>query len=111
VSFLPATGYTFNLQYLADSPIRHFTTEDFAIGTDAIRRALNETKDGETVTWINPDTGHSGSATPLSSYTQNGKECRKLKITNSAKSLEGKGVYPMCRQSDGKWKHDTGQSK
>lgn len=92
-----------NLRWLNYSPVRFFTDHDWAIATAAGRQALNETKDGETVSWENPKSGNFGSLTPLGTATKNGETCRQLRIVNNAKGMMGSSVYEFCQKQDGKW--------
>ncbi|HER27620.1 MAG TPA: glycine zipper 2TM domain-containing protein, partial [Rhodospirillales bacterium] len=43
--------------------------------------ALETNKTGYASSWQNPDSGHSGSATPTSTYQQGGKDCREFETT------------------------------
>lgn len=65
--------------------------------------ALEREPDGESATWSNPNTGNSGSTTPLSSYETAGGVCRDFQtaavIDGQAQSATG----TACRQSDGTW--------
>lgn len=92
-----------NLRWLNYSPVRFFTDQDWEIATAAGRKALNETKDGETVSWENPKSGHFGSLTPLGTATRNGATCRQLRIVNNAKGMMGSSIYEFCQKPDGKW--------
>lgn len=92
-----------NLRWLNDSAVRFFTERDWEIVTEAGRKALNEGKDGETVSWENPETGHSGSLTPLKTVTTNGATCRQLKVVNSARGTMADSIYEFCQEPDGRW--------
>lgn len=60
---------------------------------------------GQAVTWTNPETGHSGSVTPVSE-TRNaqGQRCRDYNgtIVVDGKREEARGL--ACQQSDGTWR-------
>lgn len=67
--------------------------------------ALETSKTGQTSSWTNPDSGHSGSITPVKTYqTGQGAYCREFTqtIMVGGKSQEAYGT--ACRQPDGTWK-------
>jgi len=67
--------------------------------------ALETNKSGETSSWSNPDSGHSGTVTPEPAYqTSAGQYCREYQqqITVGGKSETAYGT--ACRQPDGSWK-------
>lgn len=60
---------------------------------------------GTTSTWSNPDSGHSGTITPVKTYeTAQGQYCREYQqtVTIGGKTEEAYGT--ACRQPDGSWK-------
>ncbi|MBI1275785.1 glycine zipper 2TM domain-containing protein [bacterium] len=70
----------------------------------AAQTAFESNRSGTAATWSNPDTGHSGSITPLNvSQRSNGEYCREYRqtIKVGGKSQEGYGT--ACRQPDGSW--------
>ncbi len=60
---------------------------------------------GQDITWSNPQSGHSGSVTPVREGTDNtsGNYCREFQqtVTIGGKTEEAYGV--ACRQPDGSW--------
>ena len=92
-----------NLRWLNYSPVRFFTDQDWNLATEAGRKALNDSADGETVKWNNPQSGSHGSLTPISTSTLDGQRCRKLKIENSASNMQGSSIFDFCLKADGKW--------
>ena len=101
-SFLQ-TAVAFNLRFLNYSPVRYFSEQDWKLASAAVRKALNETKDGETVSWDNPKTKYFGTIRPIMTESHDGATCRKLEIENNAKGMTGSGIYRFCQQPDGKW--------
>jgi surface antigen len=97
------TAAAYNLRFLNYSPVRYFSEQDWKLANTAVRKALNETKDGETLSWENPETKCSGTVTPITTETRNQVTCRELKIENYAKGLSGSANYRFCREPDGKW--------
>jgi surface antigen len=67
--------------------------------------ALESSRTGQTSTWRNPDTGHSGSYTPTKTYENaSGQYCREYqeKVVIDGKTHSAYGT--ACRQPDGSWK-------
>ncbi len=68
------------------------------------QQTLEATPSGNTVSWKNPDSGHSGTVTPQSSYKNaSGQYCREYEqaITVGGKTETAYGT--ACRQPDGSW--------
>jgi surface antigen len=66
---------------------------------------LETAPSGRTSSWSNPDSGHSGSITPVKTYeTAQGEYCREYQqtVTIGGKTEEAYGT--ACRQPDGSWK-------
>jgi len=66
---------------------------------------LESTRTGQSATWRNPDTGHSGSYTPTKTYENaSGQYCREYqeKVVIDGKTNSAYGT--ACRQPDGSWK-------
>ncbi len=103
VVFISTNSYAVNMQYLKYSPVASFTTEDFNMLQTTGKKALEENKDGQLSEWKNPETGHSGSITPLNSKTIDGMHCRKVRFLNRTENISGQAIYTFCRV-DNKWK-------
>ena len=78
---------------------------DKQIAYQSQQATLESAQTGQTSTWRNPDSGHSGSYTPTKTYeTASGQYCReyqeKVVIDGKTHSAYGKA----CRQPDGSWK-------
>jgi len=59
----------------------------------------------ETIIWNNPDTGHSGSVTPVrDGRRQNGQYCREFQSEINVGGQREKGYGTACQQPDGSWK-------
>ena len=86
------------------SPARYFTDDDWEIARKTARQVLDEGKTGEEVSWENPESKNSGSLVPSREFERDGRTCRKLRITNRARELQGRATYTFCRQDDGSWK-------
>ena len=73
--------------------------------SQAYQKSLEQSRSGEQTTWVNPDTGNSGSIEPIRTYqTSTGKYCREFQqsIIVGGKTEQGHGT--ACRQPDGSWK-------
>lgn len=68
-------------------------------------RALERNRDGASATWRNPNTGHSGSVTPLQTqYATDGTPCREFRQTARIGDREEEIYGVACRQADGSWR-------
>jgi surface antigen len=108
--FFHQTVSSYNLGFLRHSPARHFSEQDWEMANAAIGKALHEKKDGETVSWENPQTKSSGTVTPIMTETEADMTCRQLKIENRARGMSGNVIYRFCREPDGKWAVQSGAS-
>ena len=95
----------FQLRWLNFSPVSYFTDKDWEIAKETARNALDNTADGETVSWDNPDSKNRGSMTPVSTSNVDGKSCRAMKIENHSRNgMSGSGVYDFCKDAENKWR-------
>ena len=71
----------------------------------ATQRTLETAPTGKTVTWQNPDSGHSGTVTPVKTYeTAQGQYCREFQQTVTIGGQTQQAYGTACRQPDGTWK-------
>ena len=78
---------------------------DRAYATRTTSTALETNKVGQTSTWTNPDSGHSGTVTPTRTFQESsGEYCREYQqqITVGGRTETAYGT--ACRQPDGSWK-------
>lgn len=67
-------------------------------------RTLNDTRTGQSTTWINPDTGYEYTLTPTRTYDQSGGPCREFSLNATVGSQPDQEVYgTACLQADGSW--------
>ncbi len=60
---------------------------------------------GETIVWNNPDSGHSGTVTPVrDGSTSSGLYCREFQQTITVSGRTETAYGTACRQSDGTWR-------
>lgn len=69
------------------------------------QRALETAPSGQTVSWRNPDSGHSGTVTPEPAVqTDSGQYCREYQQTVTIDGRSEQAYGRACRQPDGSWK-------
>jgi len=69
------------------------------------KKSLEYARTGETTEWINPDSGNSGSFTPIKTYTaSSGANCREFETTILIEGKTETAIGRACRQNDGTWK-------
>lgn len=99
-----ATG-SGNIGFLKDTPITRFKGDDLKMFQSNLVDALEKNADGSTRSWTNADTGSSGDITVIKTFTQDGKRCRRTRITNRARGYaEARTDAVLCRETDGRWK-------
>ncbi len=67
--------------------------------------SLETGRTDETSAWRNPDSGHSGTVTPVKTYqTSRGQYCREYQQTVNIGGRTEQAYGTACRQPDGSWK-------
>lgn len=67
--------------------------------------ALETNKAGTTSNWSNPDSGNSGTITPVKTYqASSGEYCREYQQTVTVGGKTEQAYGTACRQPDGSWK-------
>jgi surface antigen len=84
---------------------KSLTTEDQAKMIEAEETA-HARPVGETVRWNNPDSGNSGTVTPVREgrSAQSGATCREYQTTVNVDGKSEQGFGTACQQPDGSWK-------
>ncbi len=78
---------------------------DKRMAAAAEQKALETAPSGTRVAWQNPDTGHSGTVTPIRTYqTSSGQYCREYQTDVTVGGKSEKAYGTACRQPDGSWK-------
>ena len=80
---------------------------DKRLQAEAAQKAMESTPSGKPVAWNNPDSGHSGTITPVRTYQSNGQYCREYQTTVTIDNKQEKGYGTACRQPDGSWKIES----
>jgi surface antigen len=83
--------------------------QDQQYHVDTTQNALETQPVGQSSTWVNPDTGHSGTVTPVKTFqTADGTHCREFNQLLSVDGQTEEVTGTACRQADGTWKIDNG---
>jgi len=78
---------------------------DHAALQQTTQSTLETSPTGHTGTWQNPDSGHSGTVTPVKTYqTDAGQYCREFQQTVTVGGQTQQAYGTACRQPDGSWK-------
>lgn len=82
--------------------------EDKVYAQRTAQDAMEYNKAGQTSTWRNPDSGNSGTVTPVQTYENTaGKDCREFETSIFVDGEQEKGTGTACRQSDGTWQIES----
>ena len=93
------------LDHLAASDL---VPADWALMRQNIQMALYELQDGESVGWTEPVSEHSGSVRVISTVTEIGRVCRRLRVSVDVDAGSDDGVFELCRSgSTGFWRLTT----
>ncbi len=67
--------------------------------------ALESNPSGQSSAWSNPDSGNSGTITPVrTSYSDSGQPCREYQQTVTIGGETQQAYGTACRQEDGSWR-------
>jgi surface antigen len=88
---------------LKDTPAEEFDDEDLRIFLDTSRKALNEGRDNETLSWDNPETRSRGDITVLRSFDWKTHRCKEVRLNNEAGGRKRTSMLNVC-SIDGKWR-------
>ena len=77
---------------------------DRRMANEAAQRALETAPSGRPVAWTNPDSGHSGTVTPVRTFESNGSFCREYQQTVTIGGRPENSFGTACRQPDGSWR-------
>jgi surface antigen len=72
---------------------------------ETTQAALDGNQAGTASTWIDPDSTHSGTVTPVRTFrTPQGQYCREFQQTVTIEGRTEQAYGTACRQPDGTWK-------
>jgi surface antigen len=77
---------------------------DKKMAADSAARALESSPSGQPVAWQNPDSGNSGTITPVRTYQSAGTYCREYQQTVTIGGKPEQTYGTACRQPDGSWR-------
>ena len=102
---LVATGAGVLIGGLIGSEIgRSMDEQDRMKANEAVMEA-HQAPLGETIVWNNPDSGHSGTVTPVrDGSTSSGLYCREFQQTITVGGRTETAYGTACRQPDGTWR-------
>lgn len=67
-------------------------------------RTLNDSRTGQSTTWVNPDTGYEYTVTPTNTFEQSGGPCREFSLNATVGGQPDQELYgTACLQADGSW--------
>lgn len=66
--------------------------------------AFEQVPTGQTTSWVNPDSGNSGTVTPTRTYQSQGSYCREFQQSVTVGGNTQQAYGTACRQEDGSWK-------
>jgi hypothetical protein len=84
-------------------PVNQYSPEDISILKQSMAEILGSLGDGETGHWSNPESGHGGSITPMTSVQKDNKTCRKTRFTSVTGGMDNVSEFFLCRQENGVW--------
>lgn len=76
---------------------------DRAYAQQTASRGLEYSPAGQSSVWRNPDSGHSGTFTPIRTYEREGRNCREYESTIQIGGQSEKAIGQACRRPDGTW--------
>jgi len=65
--------------------------------------SLENNKAGQVTAWRNPDSGNSGTFTPVSTYKAGSRDCRTFESTITVDGKTEPATGRACRNADGTW--------
>jgi len=76
---------------------------DLAYAQQTATQTLEYNPVGQTSSWRNPDSGHSGTFTPTRTYERAGRDCREYESTIYVGGKSETAIGQACRRPDGTW--------
>ena len=83
---------------------RQMDAADEKLAGQTAQGAFESSRTGQTSSWRNPDSGHSGTITPTKTYqSTSGQYCREFQQTIVVGGKTERAYGTACRQPDGSW--------
>lgn len=90
--------------YIGSEIGKSLDNADKAMAQRTAQTSLETSRAGQTSSWRNPDSGHSGTYTPVSTYrSASGQDCREYETTVTIDGRTERATGRACRQNDGTW--------
>ena len=103
-----APVYAGNLEFLSKSPVSYFNDEDMRLLKETVAQVLDDKDALAKKSWSNPATGNSGEVEGLSAFTTAaGVSCKRVRVSNHTKAVDGHGTYTVCQDSEKGWAVDS----
>jgi 17 kDa common-antigen outer membrane protein len=100
----PALTFGGNLSFLKNSPVTYFKKQDMDMLTRTAEKVLESQEANASGSWSNPKTGNSGEITLAGQFTSTeGLTCKRLRVLNRAKVVEGTALHTVCKTPDRGW--------
>jgi hypothetical protein len=100
-----------NLNFLANSPVAYFNSDDMALMRETANKVLDSPDANARQAWSNAKTGASGIAQLRGQFTAaNGTPCKRLRIINRVRGLESDATYTVCKSADNDWQFNADAS-
>lgn len=80
-----------------------FTSEDWSMFSDAMRKVLNEGETGSRGDWSNPKTGLRGDMTIEGAYERDGLSCRHVRFNIMRAQNQNPYQMNFCKTDRGTW--------
>jgi hypothetical protein len=97
-------AYVGNWSFLSiNGPYKFFNEKDFEIFKASAREALDNQKDGETISWKNSASGANGTHRIVGSFNRDGQKCRRLEMFSRAAEKQARISFNFCLQPDDTW--------
>ena len=93
-----------NLGFLRNTPLAYFRQQDFDMMMATVREVLDSSDPAAERSWANAKTGASGSVRNVGQFTAtDGALCKRLRVRDQVKNLEGEMRYTVCKYPDRGW--------
>ena len=90
--------------YIGSEIGKSLDNADKAMAQRSAQTTLENNRAGQTSSWRNPDSGHSGTYTPVSTYrSASGQDCREYETTVTIDGRTERATGHACRGPNGDW--------
>ena len=97
-----------NLEFLNKSPVSYFNDEDMRLLKETVAQVLDDKDALAKKSWSNPATGNSGEVEALGAFTTAaGVSCKRVRVSNHTKAVDGHGTYTVCQDAEKGWAVDS----